>query len=114
MCDVIPWRLSQHSNSHAGVTMAAMVHLAAATRQLECASDTHYPWLVDSADILVGPKLAIESGQIRVPTGPGLGVEVDRDKLARADQVYQKCGIRDRDDGATMRMVDPNWKRELL
>src|SRR6185503_5256960 len=107
MCDVIPWRLSQHSNPHAGITMAAMVHLAAATPQLQCASDTHYPWLVDEADILVGPKLAIEGGQIRVPKAAGLGVEVDRDKLARAHRVYQKCGMRDRDDSATMRMIDP-------
>ena len=35
------WGLSQHSNSHAGITMAAMIHLAASVPQLTFASDTH-------------------------------------------------------------------------
>ena len=39
------WTLSQHSNNHAGITMAAMVHLAASIPELTLASDTHYPWL---------------------------------------------------------------------
>lgn len=114
LCDGAGWRLSQHSNSHAGITLAGMVHLAAATPQLEYASDTHYPWLVDDADILAGTRLAIKDGHIQVPSGPGLGVEVDRDTLARAHEVFRKCGMRDRDDAATMRMIDPDWRRELL
>ena len=36
--------LSMHSNSHLGVSLAAMVHLAAATPNLTYACDTHYPW----------------------------------------------------------------------
>ena len=47
------WTLSQHSNSHAGITMAAMIHLAASIPELTMASDTHYPWLPDDADIVV-------------------------------------------------------------
>ena len=87
------WTLSQHSNSHAGMTMAAMIHLAASIPELTLASDTHYPWLVDGADIIEGPKLPIRDGAMAVPTGPGLGVTLDRDKLARAHEVYQKCGM---------------------
>ena len=34
-----------------------------------------------------------------VPTGPGLGVTLDQDKLARAAETYIKCGMRGRDDG---------------
>jgi glucarate dehydratase len=93
------------------VTMAAMVHLAATIPQLTVASDTHYPWLIESADIIAGGKLPIAGGKMKVPSGPGLGVELDRDRLATAHETYEKCGMRDRDDATTMRMVEPGWER---
>lgn len=114
VADAAGWQLSQHSNSHSGVTMAAMIHLAAALPQLTQASDTHYPWLPDNADIIVGPKLSIREGRMRVPGGPGLGVELDRDRLARAHEVYERCGMRGRDDAGTMRLVEPGWTGERL
>lgn len=110
----VGWKLSQHSNSHSGVTMAAMIHLAASLTELTLASDTHYPWLPDDADIIVGPKLPIREGRMRVPDGPGLGVDLDRDRLARAHEVYERCGMRGRDDTATMRLVEPGWTGERL
>ena len=114
MARPLGWTLSQHSNNHAGVSMAAMIHLAALIPELTMASDTHYPWLVDDADIIVGGKLPMSGGRMKIPAGAGLGVELDRDKLARAHEVYQKCGMRDRDDATTMRMVEPGWQRSLL
>jgi glucarate dehydratase len=108
------WTLSQHSNNHAGVTMAAMIHLAAAIPELTVASDTHYPWLVDSADIIAGGKLPIAGGRMKIPAAAGLGVELDRDKLALAHETYEKCGMRDRDDETTMQLVEPGWKRTIL
>lgn len=114
ICDAAGWTISQHSNNHAGLTMAAMIHLAATSPQLTMASDTHYPWLVDDADIIEGPKLAIVGGKMAVPSAPGLGVALDRDKLARAHEVYEKCGMRDRDDAPLMRRLDPSWDGGLL
>jgi len=108
------WVLSQHSNSHTGVSMAAMIHVAALIPELTVASDTHYPWLVDSAEIIAGGKLPMTGGRMKVPAGAGLGVELDRDRLARAAEVYQKCGMRDRDDATTMRMVEPGWQRTIF
>jgi glucarate dehydratase len=108
------WTLSQHSNSHAGLTMAAMIHLAASIPELTLASDTHYPWLVESADIIEGPRLEIRNGMMQVPEGPGLGVTLDRDKLARAHETYKKCGMRRRDDATLMRRLVPDWTGELL
>lgn len=108
------WKLSQHSNSHTGVTMAAMIHLAASLGQLTLASDTHYPWLPDEADLIAGPKLPIRGGRMRLPEGPGLGVELDRDRLARASELYQRSGMRGRDDAGTMRLVEPGWTGERL
>jgi glucarate dehydratase len=108
------WSLSQHSNNHAGVTMAAMIHLAASIPELTMASDTHYPWLIEGTDIIQGPKLTIQGGKMAVPHGPGLGVTLDRDKLARAHETYKKCGMRGRDDRSLMRRLEPGWKGELF
>jgi glucarate dehydratase len=113
IASAMKWRLSQHSNNHAGVTMAAMIHLAATIPALTIASDTHYPWLVDSAEIIAGGKLQIAGGKLQIPAGPGLGVQLDRDRLARAHETYNKCGMRDRDDAFTMRIVEPGWERTL-
>jgi len=114
VCDAAGWTMSQHSNSHAGLTMAAMIHLAASVPQLTLASDTHYPWLLDDADIIEGPKLAIVGGKMAVPAGPGLGVSLDPDKLARAHEVYLKSGMTGRDDATLMRQLEPGWTGGLL
>jgi glucarate dehydratase len=108
------WTLSQHSNNHAGITMAAMVHLAASIPELTLASDTHYPWLIEGTDIIEGPGLAIRDGAMAVPTGPGLGIAMDPDKLAQAHELYKKCGMRRRDDRALMRRLEPGWTGESL
>jgi glucarate dehydratase len=114
MAETLGWSLSQHSNNHAGITMAAMIHVAALVPQLTHPSDTHYPWLVDGADVIEGPNLPIVGGRMKVPTASGVGVTLDRDKLARAHETYVKCGMRGRDDAATMRMVEPGWERTLF
>jgi glucarate dehydratase len=49
-----------------------------------------------------------------VPTMPGVGVALDRDKLARAHETYQRCGMRERDDEGTMRRFVPGWERTLF
>jgi glucarate dehydratase len=103
------WTLSQHSNSHAGITMAAMIHLAASIPELACASDTHYPWLVEDSDIIEGGPLPLRDGAMPVPPGPGLGVVLDQDKLARAHEVYEKCRMNRRDDAALMKRLEPGW-----
>jgi glucarate dehydratase len=108
------WALSQHSNNHSGVTMAAMIHLGASIPELTLASDTHYPWLVETTDIIEGPKLAIKDGRMAVPPGPGLGVTLDQDKLARGAETYIKCGMHGRNDATLMKRLEPGWTGGLL
>ncbi len=110
LAEPMDWTLSQHSNNHAGITMAAMIHVGALIPRLTSASDSHYPWLPDDADIIVGPKLAIKNGMMEVPKGPGLGVELDRVKLAKAHETYVKSGMRGRNDAETMQRFQPGWK----
>ncbi len=106
--------LSMHSNSHLGVSLMAMAHVAAATPHLTYACDTHYPWQSEQDEVVLGGKVPIVGGCVRIPNKPGLGVELDYDKLARGRERYAKCGYRKRDDEAEMRKrVDPAWKREL-
>ncbi len=114
MAENLGWGLSQHSNNHAGITMAAMIHVGAVVPQLTLAGDTHYVWLVEGADIIDGPNLTIKDGHMQVPTGAGVGVNLDRDKLARAHEVYKKSGMRRRDDAGTMQRMVPGWKRNLF
>ncbi|GIW82078.1 MAG: glucarate dehydratase [Gemmatales bacterium] len=113
ICQTVGWKLGQHSNNHAGITMAAMIHVGAVTPHLTLASDTHYPWLIQGADIIEGDNLPIKDGHMQVPKGAGIGVKLDKEKLARAHETYQKCGMRERDDARTMRMLVPDWKRTL-
>lgn len=108
ICEVFGLGLSMHSNSHLGISLAAMTHLAAATPHLTYACDTHYPWMQE--DILVGGKWRFQNGCLKVPTGPGLGIEIDRDRLARMAEEYVRCGITRRDDVGEMRKRVPDWR----
>ena len=102
--------LSMHSNSHLGISLAAMLHVAGSTPNIDYACDTHWPWKNPEDDVIVGSPFNFESGRISVPTRPGLGVELDRDKLSRLHQQYLDCGLRNRNDTAYMQTVDPEYK----
>jgi glucarate dehydratase len=105
VCDTFGLELSMHSNSHLGISLAAMTHLAAATPNLTYACDTHWPWKSAEDDVIVPGVLGFEAGAVAVPTGPGLGVELDRDALARLHEQYLACGLTERDDTGYYRRV---------
>ncbi|MCW8098902.1 glucarate dehydratase family protein [Streptomyces tauricus] len=109
ICDTFGLGLSMHSNSHLGISLAAMTHLAAATPRLTYACDTHTPWKQPDEDVVDTGVLRFTEGRVTVPTAPGLGVELDRDALARLHRQYLDCGLRDRDDTGYMRTVDPSF-----
>jgi glucarate dehydratase len=108
-CDTFGLSLSMHSNSHLGISLAAMTHLAAATPNLTYACDTHWPWKAAEDDVIVPGALRFEGGAVPVPTGPGLGVELDRDALARLHEQYLACGITERDDTGYYRRTHPDF-----
>ncbi|MEU5104888.1 glucarate dehydratase family protein [Streptomyces sp. NPDC021354] len=110
ICETFGLGLSMHSNSHLGISLAAMTHLAAATPRLTYACDTHWPWKQPDEDVIAPGVLRFTEGRVEVPTAPGLGVELDRDALARLHQQYLDCGLRDRDDTGYMRRFDPAFE----
>jgi glucarate dehydratase len=108
ICQTFGVGLSMHSNSHLGISLAAMVHLAAATPNLSYAADTHTPWQ-GGVDVVADP-LSFVDGAVPVPDSPGLGVHLDLDALARMHEDFQRCGLRSRDDTGYMRQVVPEFE----
>jgi len=107
ICETFSRGLSMHSNSHLGISLAAMVHLGAAIPRMDYALDTHYPWQSD--EVIMGGRFSFEEGSVAVPTAPGLGVELDRVALAKLHQNYLNCGLTKRNDEIEMQKVIPGW-----
>ncbi|MFG2524942.1 enolase C-terminal domain-like protein [Streptomyces sp. NPDC048527] len=104
VCRAVGWGLSMHSNSHLGISLAAMTHAAAATPALGHACDTHYPWNAVE-DVVLPGALTFQDGSVPVPDGPGLGVQLDRAVLDRLHTTYLSLGREHRDDKAYREMV---------
>jgi glucarate dehydratase len=108
ICKTFGRGLSMHSNSHVGISLAAMAHLAAAVPNLTYACDTHYPW--QSEEVLVGGRLQFDDGALQISNEPGLGIELDRAALGKLHQQYLACGLTERNDAIEMQKVVPGWK----
>jgi glucarate dehydratase len=108
-CETFGLGLSMHSNSHLGISLMAMTHLAASVEHLSYACDTHYPWQQD--EVLVGGKVPIRGGCVELTDAPGLGVTLDRDRLAELHEAFLRCRIRTRNDVAQMQRYRPEWKQ---
>ncbi|MEU3507017.1 glucarate dehydratase family protein [Streptomyces longwoodensis] len=108
LCAAFGVGVSMHSNTHLGISLAAMTHVASTVPNLHHACDTHYPW--QSEDVLTA-RVPITGGRVAVPDGPGLGVELDRERLAFLHRRWLEDDgrLRDRDDAAALRVVDPEW-----
>ena len=54
MCDTLGLGMSMHSNSHLGISLMAMTHVAASVPNLTYACDTHYPWQEEDEEVIQG------------------------------------------------------------
>ncbi len=88
ICEAMGVDVGMHSGAEFGISQAAMLHLAAALPNLTLAPDSHYHHLTD--DIIAGGKMEFRNGAMKVPAGPGLGVTLDRDKLAKYHELSNK------------------------
>ncbi|MEV0722617.1 enolase C-terminal domain-like protein [Micromonospora purpureochromogenes] len=96
-----------HSNNHFDISLAMFTHVGAAAPGEITALDTHWIW--QDGQALTRRPLQIRDGQIAVPTAPGLGVELDRDALAAAHELYLEHGLGARDDAVAMQYLVPGW-----
>ena len=103
VCNSFQQGIAVHSSGELGIQLATMLHLAAVLPNLTLAADAHYHHLCD--DIIVGGAMKYQNGALRVPNAPGLGVELDREKLKKYSEFYKEKGgyPYDRDPGR------PGW-----
>ncbi|WP_052488602.1 glucarate dehydratase family protein [Streptomyces sp. 150FB] len=108
VCRTFGVGLSMHSNTHLGISLAAMTHVASTVPNLDYACDSHYPWQTED---VITARLTFTDGCLDVPEGPGLGVELDRERLAVLHRRWldDDGTMRERDDAAAMRVADPGW-----
>ena len=90
ICETFQLGVAVHSSGELGIQLATMLHLGAVIPNLSFAADAHYHHLTD--DVIEGGKLKYENGAIAVPTAPGLGVKLDRDKVAEYRELYRRLG----------------------
>ncbi len=90
ICETFQLGVAVHSSGELGIQLATMLHFGAVIPNLSFAADAHYHHVVD--DIIVGGKLKYEDGSIAVPTAPGLGVKLDREKLGEYSELYKRLG----------------------
>ncbi|WP_329624357.1 glucarate dehydratase [Streptomyces sp. NBC_01255] len=109
LCRTYGVGLSMHSNTHLGISLAAMTQVAATLPGLDHACDTHYPWQTED---VVTPRPVFRAGRLAVSDAPGLGIELDRTALATLHRRWldDDGTLRDRDDAAAMRVADPAWR----
>ncbi|HYM71006.1 MAG TPA: enolase C-terminal domain-like protein [bacterium] len=90
LCEGMNIGFGLHSSHELGIATAARLHLAAATAHLSYPIDVTHWFHAD--DVIAGGPLPIAGGTIAVPTGPGLGVELDPEALERGAARYARDG----------------------
>ena len=103
VCETFQTGIAVHSSGELGVQLATMLHLGAVVPNLAFKADAHYHHLVD--DVIVGGLMPYVNGEITVPSGPGLGVTLDRERVGKYAEIYKSLGgyAYDRDPGR------PEW-----
>jgi len=90
VCETFQIQVAVHSSGECGIQLATMLHLAAVTPAMPFAVDTHYHHLKD--DVIMGGKMQYVDGTLQVPTGPGLGIELDPERMAQYAAYYREMG----------------------
>ncbi|CAG7640527.1 Glucarate dehydratase-related protein [Paenibacillus solanacearum] len=90
VCNTFSLGIAMHSGVEFGIELAAMLHTAASIPQMTFAGDAHYHYLTD--DITTTGLMKYENGCIKVPAGPGLGVELDEEKMEKYERYYEQKG----------------------
>ena len=109
LCDAFDLTWGVHSNNHFDISLAMVAQCGAAVPGEYNACDTHWIW--QDGQFLTKNPPKIVGGEIAVPKNvPGLGIEVDREAVLKAHQIYvdNNCGTRD--DAAAMQYLIPGWK----
>ena len=107
LCQDFGLTWGSHSNNHFDISLAMFTQVGAAAPGDITALDTHWIW--QDGQSLTKEPLQIADGAIAVPTRPGLGVDLDRDALAAAHELYRQHGLGARDDAIAMQYLVKDW-----
>ena len=107
LCSEFGLTWGSHSNNHFDISLAMFTQVGAAAPGEITALDTHWIW--QDGQGLTQEPLEIRGGEIQVPSAPGLGVQLNRGRLAEAHELYLEHGLGSRDDAAAMQYLVPNW-----
>lgn len=94
MCGAFGIGIGVHAGGgspEAGVGFAAELHLASALPSLVHAADTAYFELAE--DVVDGEPFTCQTGEVHVPSGPGLGITLDEDAVGRAAARFRKHAV---------------------
>lgn len=91
MCEIAGVPVLKHSLGELGIGTYAALHVMASTPNFLYANQSYASFLSDDIIEGTGP-LPYQDGRLSIPQGPGLGVSLDRDKLARYAELYRKQG----------------------
>lgn len=108
LCNEWGMTWGSHSNNHFDISLAMMTHVAAACPGEITAIDTHWIWQ-DGQRITKEP-FPIRDGKLSVPKTPGLGVELDEEKLMAAQRLYQSLEVTQRNDAMAMQYLIAGWE----
>jgi glucarate dehydratase len=108
LCDRWGLTWGSHSNNHFDISLMMFTQVAAAAPGRITALDTHWIWQDGQRITREPPK--IESGMVRVPDRPGLGVEIDEEALEAAHKLHQSLPQSGRDDAMAMQYLVRDWK----
>ncbi|MEG2900477.1 MAG: glucarate dehydratase [Massilia sp.] len=108
LCEMFGLTWGSHSNNHFDISLAMFTHVGAAAPGRVTAIDTHWIW--QDGQHLTKEPLRIEGGMVQVPARPGLGIELDLDKLEAAHQAYKNLGLGARDDAVAMQYLIRDWQ----
>jgi len=88
-CEILHLGMGLHSGGELGISTAAYLHIVSSTPVINYAIDSLYYLMEDD---LITERLTIKDGKIRLPDGPGLGVELDREKFEKYAALNKKEG----------------------
>ncbi|OON39598.1 glucarate dehydratase [Izhakiella australiensis] len=108
MCHDMGLTWGSHSNNHFDISLAMFTHVAAAAPGHITAIDTHWIWQEGNQRLTRNP-LQIKGGMVQVPDVPGLGIELDMDRVMQANALYQQHGLGARNDADAMQYLIPDW-----
>ena len=109
LCNEFGLTWGSHSNNHFDISLAMFIHVAAAVPGDITAVDTHWIWQ-EGIERLTKEPLQIRDGYIRVPDKPGLGIEIDMDRVLEANRLYVENELGARDDSIGMQYYIRDWK----